>query len=61
VSDKKVITQGLKIEGTQVQLLEKLKIRPFVYKMAVKKVYDDGAIYDAKILDISTQDIRNTF
>ena len=40
VSDKKVITAGTKIESSQAALLDKLKIRPFSYKMHVKKVYD---------------------
>lgn len=29
--------------------------------MHVKKVYDDGAIFEPKILDITTQDIRSRF
>jgi len=61
VVDKKVITQGLKIEGSQVALLEKLKIRPFSYKMNVKKVYEDGAIFSAEVLDITAADIKNKF
>jgi len=42
-------------------LLDKLKIRPFSYKMAVKKVYEDGQIYEPSILDISPADIRSRF
>jgi len=61
VSDKKIITQGLKIESGQCALLDKLKIRPFSYKMHVKKVYDDGAIFEPKVLDISAADIRARF
>jgi len=61
VADKKVITQGLKIEGSQVALLEKLKIRPFSYKMNVKKVYEDGAIFQPEVLDITAADIRTKF
>jgi large subunit ribosomal protein LP0 len=61
VADKKVITQGLKIESSQCALLDKLKIRPFSYKMNVKKVYEDGAIFSAEILDITEADIRSRF
>jgi len=32
----------MKIEATHAALLDKLKIRPFSYKMGVKKVYEDG-------------------
>jgi len=61
VSDKRVITKGLKIESGQVALLEKLKIRPFSYKMNVKRVYEDGAIFSAEVLDITPDDIRAKF
>jgi len=61
VADKKVITKGTKIEGGQSALLEKLKIRPFSYKMAVKKVYEDGSIFSADVLDITPADIRARF
>ena len=42
VADKKIITAGQKIEATHAALLDKLKIRPFSYKMHVKRVYEDG-------------------
>jgi large subunit ribosomal protein LP0 len=41
--------------------LDKLKIRPFSYKMGVRKVYDDGAIFPAEVLDITPADIRAKF
>jgi large subunit ribosomal protein LP0 len=61
VADKKVITAGLKIEATQAALLDKLKIRPFSYKMHVKKVYDDGQEFGPEILDITSADILKRF
>ena len=45
-ADKKIITVGQKIEPTHAALLDKLKIRPFNYKMHVKKVYEDGQIFN---------------
>lgn len=41
--------------------MDKLKIRPFNYKMNVKRVYDDGAIFSPEILDITEADIRSRF
>jgi len=41
--------------------LDKLKIRPFSYKMHVKKVYEEGAIFNPEILDITTADILKKF
>ena len=61
VAEKKIITAGMKIEATHAALLDKLKIRPFSYKMAIKKVYDDGQIFNPEILDITAADILKKF
>lgn len=61
VADKKIISAGTKIEATHAALLDKLKIRPFSYKMAVKKVYEDGQTFNPEILDISNEDILKGF
>lgn len=61
VVDKRIITQGMKIEATHAALLDKLKIRPFNYKMHVKKVYEDGQIFNPEILDITSADILKRF
>jgi large subunit ribosomal protein LP0 len=61
VADKKIISAGQKIEATHAALLDKLKIRPFSYKMGVKKVYDDGQTFNPEILDISNADILKRF
>ena len=58
VSDKKVIVAGTKIESSQAALLDKLKIRPFSYKMNVKKVYENGQVFDPAVLDITAEDIK---
>jgi large subunit ribosomal protein LP0 len=41
--------------------LDKLKIRPFSYKMGIKKVYEDGQIFNPEILDITNEDILKRF
>lgn len=51
----------MKIEATHAALLDKLKIRPFSYKMHVKKVYEDGSLFNAEILDITPADILKKF
>ena len=61
VAEKKIISAGQKIEATHAALLDKLKIRPFSYKMNVKKVYEDGAIFSAEVLDITAADIKIKF
>jgi len=52
-----VIAEGDKISQSQAALLDRLKIRPFEYKMHIKKFLDNGKIYDAKVLSIKDDDV----
>jgi len=61
VTEKQVIWVGDKIGATEAALLDKLKIYPFEYKMHVKKVLQNGSVFDAAVLDISTDDILAKF
>lgn len=61
VADKQVIFAGEKIDSTQAALLDKLKIYPFAYKMNVKKVLQDGSVFDAAVLDLKTDTILAKF
>jgi large subunit ribosomal protein LP0 len=38
-----------------------LKIYPFQYKMEIKKVLQNGSMFDAKVLDLSTETILAKF
>jgi len=61
VAAKQVIFAAEKVTSTQAQLLEKLKIYPFSYKMEVSKVLQDGSLFDAKVLDLSAASIIAKF
>jgi len=61
INDVKVINAGDKITPGQSALLEKLKMRPFEYKMTIKKVMMDGQIYDPAVLSITSEDVLATF
>merc|ERR1711907_211811 len=61
VAEKQVIWVGDKIGATEAALLDKLKIYPFEYKMHVKKVLQNGSVFDAKVLEISEADILAKF
>jgi len=61
VQAKQVITKGDKIGGTQAQLLDKLKIYPFEYKMEVRKVLQDGSMFDPAVLDLDDATILAKF
>lgn len=56
-----IIKADDKINQSQAALLDKLKIRPFQYKMCVKNFLEGGKLIDAKVLSIKTEDILEKF
>jgi len=56
-SEVKLCTAGLKVTASAVALLAKLNIKPFEFGIEVPTVYEDGAIYDAKVLDLEQSDL----
>jgi len=61
VADVKIIVTGQKVGSSEATLLQKLNIRPFAYGLTILTVYDEGSIYDAKVLDMSDADILAKF
>jgi len=61
VNDVTLLTEGQKVGASEAALLAKLDIKPFSYGLAIKTVYDNGAIYDAKVLDLTDDDILAKF
>merc|ERR1712178_416825 len=61
IAEKQVVFKGDKIGGTEAALLDKLKIYPFSYKMEVKKVLQNGSMFDAAVLDLSEEIILAKF
>merc|ERR1719420_2092484 len=51
-SEFPVLKSGEKVNASTAVLLQKLNIRPFEYGMEVQKVYQDGSVFDAAVLDI---------
>jgi len=60
-NDVHLITTGERISSSAVALLTKMNIKPFFYGIGVLTVFDNGCLYDAKILDLSEQDMLNKF
>lgn len=56
-----LILKGQKVTPGQAALLDKLNIRPFSYGMTIKHVYDNGALYDPVVLDLTETDIMTKF
>jgi len=59
--DVPLIKEGLKVGASEANLLAKLNIRPFQYGLILKTVYDNGAIYDPKFLEMKDEDVLAKF
>jgi len=60
-NDIPLIKEGNKVGASESNLLAKLNIRPFKYGLKIKTVYDNGSMYDAKVLDLTDDDIISKF
>lgn len=61
VSELKLITKGQKVGGSEAALLQKLNILPFTYGLVLLSVYTNGAMFDAKVLDLTDADLKAKF
>jgi len=61
VNDVELIKEGDRVGSSEATLLQMLNIKPFSYGLKVQTVYDNGAVYDAKVLDITDGDIVKKF
>jgi len=52
VSEFPILKLGEKVSASAAVLLGKLSIKPFEYGIEVQQVYQDGAVFDAAVLDI---------
>lgn len=53
ISDKKVLSEGDKVDSSTAALLQKLKISPFYYQVEIQSVYDRGVVFTKKDLSIT--------
>jgi len=61
INDVHLIKPGQKVGTSEAALLQMLNIRPFKYGLKVATVYDEGAVYEASVLDITPDDIVTKF
>lgn len=61
VREMPLISMGERVTAGQADLLQKLGIHPFTYGLEILAVFDAGAMYSPKILDISNGDIIYAF
>lgn len=61
ISSVNLLKEGEKVGSSEAVLLKKLNITPFEYGLKIISCYDNGAIYDASVLSITNDDVREYF
>lgn len=51
----------LQVGSSEAALLQKLSIRPFTYGLVIDCIYDNGAVFDAAVLDLTDADMAVKF
>jgi len=60
-NDVSLLKEGQKVGASEANLLAKLNIKPFQYGLKIKGIYDEGSIYDAKVLELTDDDLLKKF
>jgi len=61
VSEFPILKAGEKVSPSVAVLLSKLGIKPFEYGMEIVKVFQDGTVFDAKVLELSDAELMQKF
>jgi len=56
-----LIKKDDKVGASEASLLNMLAISPFHYGLSIKLIYDNGSLYDAKVLDITPATLLERF
>jgi len=61
ISNFQILKDGEKVTASAAQLLTKLGVKPFNYKMEVEMVYQNGGVFAAAVLDIKDDVLVSKF
>jgi len=61
ISAFQILKDGEKVSASAAQLLTKLSIKPFNYKMEVEMVFQNGSVFPAAVLDIKEDVLISKF
>merc|ERR1739848_801771 len=61
VSDVALLKAGEKVGQSESTLLNMLKVSPFSYGLVCQTCFEEGSVFDPKVLDITEEDIRERF
>eukprot|EP01090_Pellita_catalonica_P018017 TRINITY_DN562_c0_g1_i2.p1 TRINITY_DN562_c0_g1~~TRINITY_DN562_c0_g1_i2.p1 ORF type:complete len:319 (+),score=69.49 TRINITY_DN562_c0_g1_i2:148-1104(+) len=53
----KILTRGGRVQQSEAELLKLLDIQPFCFVLSISAVYDNGQIFDAAVLDVTSDTI----
>jgi len=61
INDVHLVKVGEKVGQSEATLLNMLNISPFTFGLVVTQVYDNGVVFDQKILDVEDEQLIKTF
>merc|ERR1711907_202865 len=61
LNDEHLLHKGEKCDASSAALLQKLGMMPFSYGLVTKFIYQNGAIFEPEVLDITDESIIATF
>jgi len=61
ISDYVLLKPGDKVDVSKASLLQMMSLKPFSYSLKVIHIYDNGAIYDPSVLDITNDVYEDLF
>jgi len=61
ITPVELIKKGDKVGSSEAALLAKLGIRPFSYGLVVLTVYDNGSVFNPKVLNLTEDDLMEKF
>jgi large subunit ribosomal protein LP0 len=60
-NDVLLVKNGEKVGNSEAALLQKLNINPFTYGLVIAHVYDNGSLFDPKVLELTEADLCAKF
>ncbi|XP_006902463.1 PREDICTED: 60S acidic ribosomal protein P0-like [Elephantulus edwardii] len=61
LSDVQLVKTGDKVGASEATLLNMLNISPFSFGLIIQQVFDNGSIYNPKVLDITEETLHTRF
>jgi large subunit ribosomal protein LP0 len=61
LNDVHLIKKGEKVGASEATLLNMLNVSPFSYGLVLLQVFEDGAVYEASVLEIDLSELRTRF